>query len=156
LGPYFEVREIRREELLHFTETCGTARKEFGFCFENGKCFLAGLKAFSPVEPLMPEGRSRAWCELEVSLVTHAVIEKLLGLEESSWHDGIVYSHSADEVFQKMGSGEFSLSVFLRSIPVSGIFEVCKMKELLPHKSTYFYPKLPSGLVFYPHWTTGS
>ncbi|HNV85819.1 MAG TPA: DUF1015 domain-containing protein [Candidatus Omnitrophota bacterium] len=156
LKPYFEVREIRRDELLRFTETREGARKEFAFSFEDGKCFLAGLKDFSAVESLMPKGKSRAWCELEVSLVTHAVIEKILGLEESSWHDGIVYSHSAEEVFRKMPGGEFSVAIFLRGISVSGIFEVCKMKELLPHKSTYFYPKLPSGLVFYPHRTTAS
>lgn len=151
LAPYFEVKTATRDEVLEFIQTAAGEEKGFGLCFEGGKNYLARLKSLRAVEPLMPAGKCRAWCELEVSLVTYTVIEKVLGLEEQCWHDSIVYTHDAQDVFRKMDAGGFDLAFLLRSIPVPEIFKVCGMKELLPHKSTYFYPKLPSGLLFYPH-----
>ena len=78
-------------------------------------------------------------------------LEKALGLREDQFEDNLSYTRSDAEAFKKVDSGPFAAAFIMRSIPVSDIQKVCERKDLLPHKSTYFYPKLASGLVFYRH-----
>jgi uncharacterized protein (DUF1015 family) len=49
-----------------------------------------------------------------------------------------------------LGEGSYQLAFFLRAVPVSQVREVADAGENMPPKSTYFYPKLMSGLVFNP------
>ena len=76
----------------------------------------------------------------------------LLGMTEDdiSHFNGLGYSKSLEEAKEKVESGEVDAAFFMRATPVEQVREVAETGESMPPKSTYFYPKVPTGLVFNP------
>jgi uncharacterized protein (DUF1015 family) len=62
----------------------------------------------------------------------------------------IGYTPRADEAVQSVDRGEAGAAVLLRAPTIEQVREVVDRGQTLPQKSTYFYPKLPSGLLFLP------
>jgi len=79
--------------------------------------------------------------------VFHAlVLEKLLGIGP----EAVDYVHSLAEAEEAVASGRCRLAGLLRPTPVQQIVDVAEAGESMPAKSTFFHPKLPSGLVIHP------
>ncbi|HUK94422.1 MAG TPA: DUF1015 domain-containing protein [Gaiellaceae bacterium] len=74
--------------------------------------------------------------ELDVSLVDR------LG------HEGISYTPDWQEAVRAVDTGEAEVAVLMRSTRIEDVFAVAQRGETMPQKSTYFYPKLVSGLLF--------
>jgi uncharacterized protein (DUF1015 family) len=74
------------------------------------------------------------------------VLEKLLGIGP----EAVDYVHSLAEAEEAVASGGCRLAGLLRPTPVQQIVDVAEAGESMPAKSTFFYPKLPSGLVIHP------
>lgn len=106
------------------------------------------------VARLAPEGEARmeqaaaehspAWRGLGVSLLHRLVIETLLGAKDLA---NPRYVHLIEEVAEGIDSGEFPLSALVMPATVEHIRTISQTHERMPAKSTYFYPKLLSGLV---------
>ena len=62
---------------------------------------------------------------------------------------GIFYTKSLEEARNLVGGGEYKLAFTLSPLRATDIFDVVLADEKMPHKTTYFYPKLLSGLVFH-------
>jgi uncharacterized protein (DUF1015 family) len=60
------------------------------------------------------------------------------------------YARTAEQARALVESGEFDLAFVLRPTPVEQVREVAEAGESMPPKSTYFFPKLPTGLIFNP------
>jgi uncharacterized protein (DUF1015 family) len=60
------------------------------------------------------------------------------------------YHHQAEEAWTEVANGSYQVAFFLQAFPLNLFEEVVSKKLRLPPKSTYFYPKLPSGLVINP------
>jgi len=88
-----------------------------------------------------------AWRSLGVSILHRLVIGDLLGAKEIPTPG---YVHLVREVVDGLGSGKYPLAALVMPASVEDIREVSETGERLPAKSTYFYPKLASGLVFNP------
>ena len=58
--------------------------------------------------------------------------------------------HLVDEVVESLDSGEFPLAALVMPATVDHIRAISQHGERMPAKSTYFYPKLLSGLVINP------
>lgn len=82
-------------------------------------------------------------------MLLHSVVLKDIITEEKS---EILYTKSIGEVSELVKSGQYILGVILPPLTALDIFEVVLADEKLPHKTTYFYPKILSGLVFNPLW----
>ena len=54
------------------------------------------------------------------------------------------------EAEESVAKGACRLAVLLRGTPVQQIVDVAEASESMPAKSTFFHPKLPSGLVIHP------
>jgi uncharacterized protein (DUF1015 family) len=76
--------------------------------------------------------------ELDVSLVDR------LG------HEGISYTPDWQEAVRAVDEGEAEVAVLMRPTRIEDVFAVAQRGETMPQKSTYFYPKLVSGLLFLP------
>jgi uncharacterized protein (DUF1015 family) len=61
---------------------------------------------------------------------------------------GLDYSKSAEEARAAVESGRYDAGFFLRPTPIDQVRDVAEAGESMPPKSTYFYPKVPTGLVF--------
>jgi uncharacterized protein (DUF1015 family) len=61
---------------------------------------------------------------------------------------GLTYSKSFDDALEAVESGRADAGFFMRATPVDQVREVAETGESMPPKSTYFYPKIPTGLIF--------
>jgi uncharacterized protein (DUF1015 family) len=74
------------------------------------------------------------------------VLGPLLSVPDSA----VSYVHSLPEAEAAVAEGRCRLAVLLRATPVEQIVEVADAGESMPAKSTFFHPKLPSGLLIHP------
>jgi uncharacterized protein (DUF1015 family) len=101
----------------------------------------------------MPKDRSEAWKRLDVSLLHSEVLGGLLGGDGSEADQGdIEYARDAEEAVSLVDAGEFQLAFLLNPIPVASLMAVAEAGDRMPQKSTYLYPKPPTGLVMNPLW----
>jgi uncharacterized protein (DUF1015 family) len=118
---------------------------------EAGHALLLTLDKREEALSLLPTGASPAWRSLDVSLLHHVVFGELLGIDPESRDQSLVtYCDYAEETMQAVASGRYRLGVLLNATRVEQIMAVADAGERMPHKSTYFYPKLPAGLVMNP------
>jgi uncharacterized protein (DUF1015 family) len=96
----------------------------------------------------MPEPYRR----LDTAVLEAIVLRGALGMSEDdiSHLRGLDYSKSLDDAIERVESGEADAGFFMRATPVEQVREVAETGESMPPKSTYFYPKVPTGLVFNP------
>jgi len=76
-----------------------------------------------------------------LKLLHREVLESFLKAEK------VAYTHSADEAVEAVKKGEYQVAFLMNPLKVEAIKAVADAGETLPGKSTYFYPKLPTGLV---------
>lgn len=84
---------------------------------------------------------------LDVAVLHRRLIEPVLGIGAIEKSHDIDFTRSAEEAVARVRSGEFGLAVFLRPTSLDEMLFVSKKGLKMPQKSTYFYPKLLSGLV---------
>ncbi len=115
----------------------------------SGETGLLRVMADDPLSTLIPD-RAPVWRKLDVAIAHELVIERLLrpafGSDRSS------YRYTADLVDFRRMSGETkgSIGLMLRPTPLESVCAVSKADELMPPKSTFFYPKVATGLVINP------
>jgi uncharacterized protein (DUF1015 family) len=118
--------------------------------------YTAGDQAWT-LARITPAGRARmdqvaadhgpAWRNLGVSILHRLVIGELLGAKQIPTPG---YVHLVREVVDGLGTGKYPLAALVMPASVEDIRTVSETGERMPAKSTYFYPKLASGLVFNP------
>ncbi len=87
------------------------------------------------------------WQGLGVAVLHRLVIEHLLGQKDLPKPD---YVHQVEEVVTGLKTGEFPLAALVMPATVDHIRQISMSGERMPAKSTYFYPKLLSGMVINP------
>ncbi|NVK51272.1 MAG: DUF1015 domain-containing protein [Cyclobacteriaceae bacterium] len=101
---------------------------------------------FPLIEPNLPEVVRK----LDLTVLHDAVFHFVLGLsrEEQRQSSQIKYERNFSRCLSEVRSGSASFALFTRELEMSQVLEVCRSGELMPQKSTYFYPKTLSGLLF--------
>ena len=100
------------------------------------------------MDALLP-GKSAAYRRLDVSILHHLVIDRLLGIRMETHKLGlnIEYIKDADEADKRVHDGAAEIVFFMNPTKVHEVKEVAAAGERMPQKATYFYPKLLTGLV---------
>lgn len=65
-------------------------------------------------------------------------------------HEGLAYTPDAAEAARRVDAGEADVAFLLRPTRIEDVFERARRGEVMPQKTTYFFPKLTSGLLFHP------
>jgi len=88
---------------------------------------------------------------LNVAVLQDAILTKLLGItpEVVTAGTNLVYKRSREEAVAEVHEGRGQIAFLLEDLPIDGMARVSFAGQVLPQKSTYFYPKLGSGLVMY-------
>lgn len=96
-----------------------------------------------------PAPRSRAWKQLDVSLLVWLILEQGLGFthEDLSYPERVKYMKDDAEAARLVDGGAYQMVCYLNSTRLDQLEEVARGGERMPPKSTYFYPKLLTGLV---------
>ena len=86
---------------------------------------------------------------LTVRIIHKDVIEGVFGLSEEAVREGAIsYPKSALQTARDLRDGAGTVAIYLNPLAPDDVFRVTAAGEVLPQKSTFFFPKLPSGLVF--------
>ena len=105
------------------------------------------LRDFTVASQMMPYFHSELYKRLDVSIVDHIILEKLLGLSGGREETRITYSYDRQDAVNRVLDQEHQLAFLLEPVKVEVIKAIADAGDRLPRKSTYFYPKLPAGLV---------
>ncbi len=157
LGASFDItsRQYGQGVMKAFLEDLiksGADKTSFGLYAGDGKLYLLTLKEGSG----LPEGdgspASEALRKLDVNILQGLIFEKMLGVSKEAVADKSVISYTVDaeEAVREVDSGSAKLAFLLNRTGVDQIIDVATKGGVMPQKSTYFYPKLITGLVFNP------
>jgi uncharacterized protein (DUF1015 family) len=96
-------------------------------------------------------GASDAYRQLDAAILERLVLGELLGMSEDdiAAKRGIGYAKSVEDVMAGFDDG-YQAAFLLRSTPIEQVRAVAAAGETMPPKSTYFFPKLLSGMAFNP------
>jgi uncharacterized protein (DUF1015 family) len=97
-------------------------------------------------------GHSDAYRHLDTGVLETLLLKSALGLSDDdiSHFNGLFYARDTDEALAKVRSGEYDAAFLMRPTPISQVRDVAAEGENMPPKSTYFFPKLLTGLLFNP------
>lgn len=132
--------------LLARLAAAGRSGAAFGALgLEEGRLHLLRLRDTAAARALMPAG-SRAWQSLDVNVLEYAVLRDALAMDRSGQ---VEYTEDAQRAFEEVETGRWPLAFLLNPTPVDQVLAVADAGERMPRKSTYFSPKLATGLVLY-------
>lgn len=128
------------EELLFSSTEKGT----LGVVTASGE-YLIQLK--SGLINSLPHAGSNAVKSLDVNILNHFVFEKIFGLSQNTLEEKLKFFPDSDEIRASVKRDNLTIGFLLRPISIEAIKEVALNLETLPQKSTYFFPKVWTGLV---------
>ena len=123
-------------------------RKAFGFYCGKGEWYLLVLRDLKVMAQALPDV-SVASQQLDVSVLHTLILEKILGIDKENMAQQInlTYTKFFEEAIMGVDKGEFQCSFILNPTRVTEIRDVAAAGEKMPQKSTYFYPKMITGMV---------
>ncbi|MBC8511479.1 MAG: DUF1015 domain-containing protein [Dehalococcoidia bacterium] len=141
LETFFEIESVPLAE-TGLPELRGASSRVLGL--ESGSLVGLRLRQSVSLKEIMPRDHSEIYRKLDVSILQHLIIEKLIAPGESS---NLAYTPDSEQARKQVESGEYQLAFLLNPLPVTTIKAIADAHDRMPGKSTYFYPKLPTGLV---------
>ncbi|NQS75129.1 MAG: DUF1015 domain-containing protein [Peptococcaceae bacterium] len=131
------------------TQNEGEHHHVFGLYAGNNRFYQLTLKEDLDLAQMMPAGKSTAWQKLDVSVLHTLIIEKHLGIcgELRARADHITYTRGEESAIDAVDRGDYQLAFFLNPTLVDEVTAIAGQGEKMPQKSTFFYPKLITGLV---------
>jgi uncharacterized protein (DUF1015 family) len=151
IQQHFDVTEVAADE-LEPPAGDGGGRVEFGYLDAYHKQPLRlTLRDQSAADAALPD-RSEAYRHLDTAVLEGLVLKGALGMTEDDVANkrGLGYSKDFADARDAVESGRADAAFFMRATPVEQVQEVAEAGESMPPKSTFFYPKIPTGLVFNP------
>jgi uncharacterized protein (DUF1015 family) len=118
-----------------------------------GRLLRLRLKDRAAVESGMPAERTRAWRHLAVNVLQFGVLEPMLGIDAPALESGeyVEFSEDANETAEAVRRGQVPIAFLVPATRADELIAVADAGDRMPQKSTYFYPKLGTGLVLNVH-----
>ena len=154
LGRYLTVRELEHVDINTLRELEQSGEQAPAFLLATGQQGWL----LSPNEQgrarMTRAGHSAAWQTLDVSIAHTLILEEVLNLQAEDLVAGkyVVYTHDEREALDALARDRVQAALFLNATRVRQICEIADADDQMPQKSTYFYPKLITGLVMNPLW----
>lgn len=149
LNTHFHLRPATKQDLFQTAE--GKNQTGFGMAFSENECYLLELKNPKAAAEMMPKSKPAVWYQLDMTQISYLILESLLQIDPSQLEKSISYTADTQEAFRFLEERKAGAAFFVRPVTAAVIKEICEAGELMPQKSTYFYPKFPTGLVMYQH-----
>jgi uncharacterized protein (DUF1015 family) len=148
LARDFEIVDVTMEQLA---PPPGDGPLQLGYIDREGRPQRLTLKDQAIADAAL-ESHSPAYRRLDTGVLETLVLKNALGLsdEDISHFNGLFYARDTAEAIAMVRSGEYDAAFLMRPTPVQQVSEVAAAGENMPPKSTYFFPKLLTGLLFSP------
>jgi uncharacterized protein (DUF1015 family) len=97
-------------------------------------------------------GKPEPYRELDTAVLEGIVLRGALGMSEDdiSHLHGLDYARDTQQARERVTAGDADAAFFMRGTPVEQVRAVAAAGESMPPKSTYFFPKVLTGMVFNP------
>jgi uncharacterized protein (DUF1015 family) len=143
----FDVEEVAVEELEPPADVPGVVLGYYDRY--HRRPLRLTLKDQSIADDAMP-GKPEPYRRLDTAVLESVVLTGALGMSEDdiSHLNGLNYSKDFDDARAAVEEGRADAAFFMRATPVEQVREVAETGESMPPKSTYFFPKIPTGLLF--------
>ena len=144
----WEIAEVSDDEL----EPAPDGRVRIGYLdAHHGRPLSLTLKDPAIAGAALP-GKPAAYRRLDTAVTEALLLQGALGMSEEdiSHLRGLDYARSTAEARERVRSGDVQAGLFMGPAPVELVREVAAAGELMPPKSTYFFPKVLTGLLFNP------
>lgn len=149
LKEYFDVEEIKDKSRFFFLmEKSGRSEHVLGM-YKNKRYWLLRLKNVKILDKMMND-KPKEYRTLDVAILNQLVFKGILkyNLEDK---DSLRYSPNSDEFIEAVDNEPLAVAFFLNPVKMEQIIAVALGGNKMPPKSTYFYPKVLSGLVINRH-----
>jgi len=155
LASFFEVAELPLSSPSVWQQVDGllSGRDEDQvrivlFGLSPASLLVLKLSDVSKVSQMMPYFHSEIYKGLGISILDHVILEELLGLSSESDEASLAFSYDREDAITRVLEEEYQLAFLLGPVRAEVIKAIADAGDRMPRKSTYFYPKLPSGLIF--------
>jgi uncharacterized protein (DUF1015 family) len=136
--------------MMNHVATLGGGDKVFGLYFPaEERCVTVELRDMAAMTHLAERGFSPESARLSVTILDELVFRDALGLDPDALEGHIAFAKSVDDAMTEIDEGGCSMAAFLNATLIEEVRAVAARGEVMPQKSTYFYPKLLTGLVFH-------
>lgn len=129
-------------------------RNTFGIYGGDGAFYIVRLKDIALMDKAAP-AKSKAWRKLDVTVLSKLVLDNILGIDDEKLAQGTHVRYVKDsgnkskELVRQIDAGEGQVVFFMNPPKIEHIEAVADAGERMPQKSTYFYPKVFTGLTIY-------
>lgn len=146
MKKYFQLKKFSSAPRLQRYLEKEARQPAFGTCFGKERIAFI-LKNKKIINSFVPEKHSADWKSLSVNVLHHLTLERILHFSESEKSPFISYVKNLHEALPLVEREENMVLFLLPTIPPETIKKLSLKKELMPRKSTFFYPKIPTGIV---------
>jgi uncharacterized protein (DUF1015 family) len=149
LARDFQMREVSLDDVA---PTPGRGPLELGYVSSHDeRAYRLTLKDQAIADAALSD-HSAAYRQLDTGVLETLLLKGALGLSDDdiSHFNGLFYARDTAEALRVVHSGEYEAAFLMRPTPVEQVREVAADGENMPPKSTYFFPKLLTGLLFNP------
>jgi uncharacterized protein (DUF1015 family) len=155
LGANFEVSEttLGGEHVGEYARDVLPKQPAHTFGLFDGKrrklyqLRLINMDVLKALEP----GQSDAWRQLDVAILQRYLLDEVIGPKFGGGKEPLKgYTADPDEIAAKVDGERHQIGLLLQATPLHALEELGKSGEVMPQKSTYFYPKVATGVVINP------
>ncbi|MBI5184019.1 MAG: DUF1015 domain-containing protein [Nitrospinae bacterium] len=159
IGEYFLIESFpfkdkgeepyKRIEMFKEMENRGNKGHVFGMYFGENRYLLLSLRNEAIMDELIDYPRTKEWKRLDVTILHTLLIEKILNIKRDSVtaQRDITYVTDEEEMIHSVEEGGYQIAFFLTPTKIEEVQKIAMSGERMPQKSTFFYPKLLTGLV---------
>jgi uncharacterized protein (DUF1015 family) len=154
LQAYFYIEQYPKtpegkSSFLKALKNSGKKQRVIGASFKRDPRYLILRLKNKRIMQRLAKDLSAPLRELEVSILHHLIVDHILGLlpEQQTNGETIHYSQDEEAVLQALEKEDYQAAFLLNATKSADILKIVDSGETMPQKSTYFYPKLISGLV---------
>ena len=144
--------QARQKMLSQMKADFDKDKNSFGIYGKDNTFYVAVLRDSNAMDPVAPD-MSRPWQSLNVAVLHKLVLEELLGIGDKQLADktNLEYvkdtSSAIDDSIAKVDTGQKQVAFFTNPEKIDQVLTVAGQGETMPQKSTYFYPKVHTGLT---------
>ncbi len=151
LRELFEVTEVETEQLDPLGEEGVGVYGLYDSHHQRGFRLRLKDSAIAALDEQLA-GRPEAYRRLDAAILETLVLKGIAGMSEDDIlaKRGIGYAKSVEDSLALIEDGAYDVAFILRPIPVDQVRAISESEENMPPKSTYFFPKVLTGLVFNP------
>lgn len=149
LKDYFEVKEIKDKTRFFFLMEKGGQLEHVIGMYKDKRYWLLRLKNIKILDKEISD-KPAEYRSLDVAILNYLIFKKIMGINIDD-KENLVFNSNTEELIEKVKSDDSYAAFFLNPVKIHKIISLAKAAEKMPPKTTYFYPKVASGLVINKH-----